>query len=397
MISGRPVETSSGICTPSPYCRKPGPGARPAEGDIVRVRTWRRRAPVALAMLATVLWAVAAAAQEPVERALSLVSQEKYSEARAVLEPMLQREPDAPRLRLLNGILLAREGNAAEAIAVFERLRGDRSDMFEPYNNLAVLYAAQGRLDEAREVLMAALARRPDPVAFANLGDVYIRLADRAYSRARGDRSDIGAAMQRIPADRPVPPVSARPPDPPVPGTKPAAADDGPLAPAADFEETKTAEIPQSHCVEAGMFEDRKALAGAVDWLQSQGAEAIDLREDRNRGARSYRVYLPALPSAQAAAGKLRELRERGIGDVAVLRRGAEANRISLGVFKSKRNAERRVAALEKLGYSANWAATGEIPSAYAVRARAGGTRSAFASAWKGKFPGQPFEFVVCP
>ena len=56
--------------------------------------------------------------------------------------------------------------------------------MFEPYNNLAVLYAEQGRLDAAREALVAALDRRPDAVAYANLGDVYERLAARAYARA---------------------------------------------------------------------------------------------------------------------------------------------------------------------------------------------------------------------
>ena len=88
-----------------------------------------------------------------------------------------------------------------EAIAIFERLRSDLPDMFEPYNNLAVLYAEQGRLDEAHDVLMAALERKRDAVAYANLGDVYMRLADRAYSRARNTGAG-GPVSQRIRFER---------------------------------------------------------------------------------------------------------------------------------------------------------------------------------------------------
>jgi tetratricopeptide (TPR) repeat protein len=52
----------------------------------------------------------------------------------------------------------------------------------EPYNNLAVLRAAQGQLDEARVALEAAL--RADPAhreARENLGDLYVRLAVRLW------------------------------------------------------------------------------------------------------------------------------------------------------------------------------------------------------------------------
>ena len=55
--------------------------------------------------------------------------------------------------------------------------------MFEAHNNLAVLYARVGRLDDAREALVAALELRPDAVVYANLGDVYMKLAERAYQR----------------------------------------------------------------------------------------------------------------------------------------------------------------------------------------------------------------------
>ena len=131
--------------------------------------------------------------------------------------------------------------------------------------------------------------------------------------------------------------------------------------------------------------------------MRARGAEMIDLRQEKNPVVRSYRVYLPALPNAAAAAETLRELRGRGIRDVAVMRKGAAANRISLGVYKSRSNADRRIAELGKLGYSARSAPISNVLDVYAIRARAPGARSDLASAWKAKFPGQPVESVDCP
>jgi Flp pilus assembly protein TadD len=68
-------------------------------------------------------------------------------------------------------------------------------DLPEPYNNLAVLQAAAGQLDRARALLEIAL--RMDPsyrTAHENLGDVFVRLAQRAYEAASGPRSE--AALQ---------------------------------------------------------------------------------------------------------------------------------------------------------------------------------------------------------
>ncbi|MCY4428938.1 MAG: tetratricopeptide repeat protein, partial [Rhodospirillales bacterium] len=161
------------------------------------VTAWAGRALAACGISATLLFGAAAFADDVVERVLSLISQEQYAEAREVFEPLLEREPNAPRLRLLQGILEVHEGNPREAVAIFERLRSDYPDMFEPHNNLAVLHAREGRLDAARDALVAALQREHDAVAYANLGDVYMRLADRAYSRAREAGSADGTASER--------------------------------------------------------------------------------------------------------------------------------------------------------------------------------------------------------
>ena len=149
--------------------------------------------PCAFAMLAAILVPVAAHCDDAFERARSLAIEERYPEAREMLEPLLERQPDHPRARLLHGVLRAREGRLAEAIDVFEALRRDHPDMVEPYNNLAVLYAAEGRLDDAREILLATVERQPDAVIYANLADVYVKLARRALERARALETGGGA------------------------------------------------------------------------------------------------------------------------------------------------------------------------------------------------------------
>lgn len=333
-------------------------GYRAPEGAFAGAMRRSRRALTACAILAAILWSdTARADDEVIERVLSLVAQERYSDARAVLAPLLEREPEAPRVWLMHGILRAREGNAGEAIAIFESLRIDRPDMFEPHNNLAVLYAEQGRLDAAREALLAALERKSDAVAYANLGDVYMRLADRAYARAR----EVGTASVR--------PVTAEAVEAPAPAA----------------------------CVRAGRFRDAAAAVEAAAWIRSRDAEVVRVRQEEHQTVGHYRVYLPAFPSHKEAAEKVRELRGRGIRDVAIVGKGARANEISLGVYKVRSNMRRRVAVLEKLGYPVKSRANTKTGREYAVEARIVGDRSAFDAAWTSKFPGHPVRTVACP
>lgn len=118
------------------------------------------------------------------------------SQAQARLALALAQHPDDTSLRFLKAVLLSETGHSAEAAALFERLTQEFPDLPEPYNNLAVLQAAAGKLDAARELLETAL--RLDPAyrtAHANLGDVFVRLAQRAFEAAAVPRS---AANPRI-------------------------------------------------------------------------------------------------------------------------------------------------------------------------------------------------------
>ena len=101
------------------------------------------------------------------------------------LEAAVAAEPRDARLRFLQGVMYAESGRQPEAIEVYTRLTQEYPELAEPFNNLAVLYAARGELDKARDALETAL--RNDPAyatARENLGDVYVRLALQSYQQA---------------------------------------------------------------------------------------------------------------------------------------------------------------------------------------------------------------------
>jgi Flp pilus assembly protein TadD len=85
----------------------------------------------------------------------------------------------------LKGVMLADAGQRDAAAEVYQQLVTERPELPEPYNNLAVLYAAQGDFEHARAQLELALRASPGyAVAYQNLGDVYLQLARQAYQQA---------------------------------------------------------------------------------------------------------------------------------------------------------------------------------------------------------------------
>ncbi len=102
------------------------------------------------------------------------------------VEQALTRTPDDLQLRFALGVMRMELGERAKALGIFTRLTQDFPDLADPYNNLAVLRAAAGELDEAKAALEQALRLQPDHAqAQENLGDVLMRLALRAYQRAQ--------------------------------------------------------------------------------------------------------------------------------------------------------------------------------------------------------------------
>ncbi len=107
------------------------------------------------------------------------------AEALAQVDEYLAKNPGSMQARFLKGLVLTEQKRESEAIDVFIRLTQDNPEYAEPYNNLAVLYAARGNLEDARNALETAVRVNPKYVtAQENLGDVYARLAAAAYERA---------------------------------------------------------------------------------------------------------------------------------------------------------------------------------------------------------------------
>jgi tetratricopeptide (TPR) repeat protein len=114
-----------------------------------------------------------------------LVRANKFSEALNKADHYLAAKPRDPQMRFLKGVIQREVGKTADAITTFTKLTEDYPELPEPYNNLAVLYAAQGQNDKARAALEMAIRTNPSyATAHENLGDIYARLASQAYSKA---------------------------------------------------------------------------------------------------------------------------------------------------------------------------------------------------------------------
>lgn len=110
----------------------------------------------------------------------------QFDQASQVSRQHLDKSPQDPQMRLLASRLLDAQGQGAEAAAMLESLTREFPELPEPHNNLAVIYARQGRMQDALASLHKAVAARPDyTIALENLGDLHLSLALQAYRQAR--------------------------------------------------------------------------------------------------------------------------------------------------------------------------------------------------------------------
>ncbi len=132
--------------------------------------------------------APAMAGGDPVYEINQLIKKGKKELALEQVNAYLAAQPkdawgrNITQMRFTKGVLLAELNRTSDAIQVFSKLTQDYPDLPEPYNNLAALYAAQGHLEEARDILERGL--RTDPAyaaAYRNLNEIYARIATEAY------------------------------------------------------------------------------------------------------------------------------------------------------------------------------------------------------------------------
>ncbi|MFA5171621.1 MAG: tetratricopeptide repeat protein [Sulfuriferula sp.] len=115
----------------------------------------------------------------------SLFKQGQYDNALTRANAYIAKNPQDAQTRFLKGLILTEQNKSAEAIKVFTGLTEDFPELPEPYNNLAVLYAAQGQYDKAKNALEMAIRTHPSyATAHENLGDIYAKMASQAYDKA---------------------------------------------------------------------------------------------------------------------------------------------------------------------------------------------------------------------
>jgi tetratricopeptide (TPR) repeat protein len=92
----------------------------------------------------------------------------------------------------LKGVILTQQGKREEAIDAFTTLTKKHPTLPEAYNNLAVLYAAEGQYEKARVTLEAGLRTHPAyATTYENLGSVYAKLSSQAYEKALQTKSPL--------------------------------------------------------------------------------------------------------------------------------------------------------------------------------------------------------------
>ena len=163
--------------------------------------------PYALIACTVLAAAVPAAAQTPPPSAAAeigaLMKAGRADEALQRADARLKDNPRDAQVRFMRGVILAGQGKTVEATVAFETLTQEFPELPEPYNNLAVIHAAQGRYESAQRLLQQALLAQPNYItAYETLGDLYLSMAEQAYGKALGLDADNRAAKAKLEAAR---------------------------------------------------------------------------------------------------------------------------------------------------------------------------------------------------
>lgn len=158
------------------------------------------------------------------------------------------------------------------------------------------------------------------------------------------------------PAPSPAPTLTPPAPPPPVAAIAPRP-ETPPVVPVND-------PPPPQRCLRLVGFGDQLAAQRAQRRLQDEVDDAkLHVRTVRN--VRNYWVYLPSAANRPAALATSRQLGEKGLTDYFVTTSGTNPNAISLGVFSTRANAERRQAQVRSAGFPAEIAERAEETRVY--------------------------------
>ena len=114
-----------------------------------------------------------------------LVKEKKWDEALKAIDVEVKKNPRNVQLLFIRSRILIEQGQLESARQALLTFVEKYPEIPEPYNNLAVLYASVGKLDQARDYLEMCLKLSPNyAIALQNLGDIYTLIAANYYDRA---------------------------------------------------------------------------------------------------------------------------------------------------------------------------------------------------------------------
>jgi len=135
-----------------------------------------------------------------------LLDNGRYAEALKEIEARIETEKTRKspgvdvQLMFLHARALALVGRLAEAEDIYQKMTVQYPELSETWNNLAAIYVKRGDLDQAKRALEMAIMINPGyGIAQANLGDVYLMMALRAYDKAAAQKvAGIAAKMEIV-------------------------------------------------------------------------------------------------------------------------------------------------------------------------------------------------------
>jgi Flp pilus assembly protein TadD len=138
----------------------------------------------ALLVLASGLAALGVARADTADEVRLLLARGEHAAALQLAQKNADANPRDAQARFLQGVVLMDMQRDDDALALFSSLAQLYPELPDPMNNIALLHARAGRLDQALTALQAALRNDPGHrTARANLGQVHLMLAVQAWER----------------------------------------------------------------------------------------------------------------------------------------------------------------------------------------------------------------------
>ena len=121
------------------------------------------------------------------------------------IDEYLTEHPRDPQMRFWRARLLELLQRKNEALLVYQQLAEEFPELPEVQNNLGVMLAADGLIDDAKRAFELALRNNPAyAIAHENLGDVLLHLARRSYLNAEKNGGQPAGIKEKLQALQPV-------------------------------------------------------------------------------------------------------------------------------------------------------------------------------------------------